>query len=157
MTEEDYIEQRLNNQINWYSKKSSTNQKKHKYWQVIKIISALLITTLSLWATKALPVDNSEGIPFAFNIVHVIGILGAFIVFIESFVKIFNYEKLWLQYRMTSERLKREKLLFQTKSIPYNNEDAFALLVQQCEVLMQNEVQGWTELFDKAKYDPKLQ
>ena len=148
MTQEEYIEQRLNDQINWYSKKSSTNQRKHKYWQVIKIISALLITTLSLWATKALPVTN-ESTVYTFNMGHVIGILGAFIVFIESFVKIFSYEKLWVQYRMTSERLKSEKLKFQTKSSPYNGEDAFALLVEQCEAIMNNEVQGWVELASK--------
>ena len=139
MTQEDYIEQRLDDQINWYSKKSSANQKKHKYWQVIKIISALLITTLSI------VVDKLK------EMTIVIGVLGAFIVFIESFVKIFNYEHLWLQYRTTSERLKREKLLFQTKSKPYTGEDAFTLLVQQCEAIMQNEVQGWVGLFDKEE------
>ena len=150
MNQDEYIEQRLDHQINWYSKKSSINQKKHKYWQVIKIISALLITILSLWATKALPVTD-EGLTYTFNMGHIIGILGAFIVFIESFIKIFNYEKLWIQYRMTSERLKREKLLFQTKSKPYEGDNAFALLVEQCEAIMQNEVQGWVGLFDKEK------
>ncbi|TXD83220.1 DUF4231 domain-containing protein [Subsaximicrobium wynnwilliamsii] len=134
MNQEEYIEQRLDNQIKWYSAKSATNQKKHKYWQVIKIISALLITTLSI------VVDKFR------EITIVIGVLGAFVVFVESFVKIFDYEKLWLQYRTTSERLKREKLLFQTKSKPYHGEDSFALLVQQCEAIMQNEVQGWVEL-----------
>ena len=144
MTQEDYIQQRLNDQISWYSKKSSINQKKHKYWQVTKIVAALLITTLSII------VDRLNGITI------IIGILGAFVVFAESFVRIFNYEHLWLQYRTTSERLKREKLLFQTKSKPYQGDDAFELLVQQCEAIMQNEVQGWAGLFDKAKYDPKL-
>jgi len=151
MTQEEYIEQRLNDQINWYSKKSSTNQKKHKYWQVIKIISALLITTLSLWATKAVPIENSDGMPFAFNMGYVIGILGAFIVFIESFVKIFSYEELWLQYRVTSERLKSEKLKFQTKSSPYNGEAPFVLLVEQCEAIMNNEVKGWVDSASKEK------
>lgn len=134
MNQEDYIAQRLDNQIKWYSAKSATNQKKHKYWQVIKIISALLITTLSIVVNKFR------------EITIVIGVLGAFIVFIESFIKIFNYEKLWHQYRITSERLKREKLLFQTKSKPYDGEDAFALLVQQCEAIMQNELEGWVGL-----------
>jgi hypothetical protein len=139
MNQEDYIEQRLENQIKWYSAKSATNQKKHKYWQVVKIVSALLITTLSIIVDKYR------------EITIVIGVLAAFIVFIESFVKIFNYEKLWLQYRTTSERLKREKLLFQTKSKPYDGEDAFTQLVEQCEAIMQNEVQGWVGLIGKKE------
>lgn len=151
MNQEEYIKHRLDNQIKWYSGKSRANQKKHKYWQVIKIIAALLITTLSLWAVKAEPLESNADILYTFNMGHVIGILGAFIVFIESFVKIFNYEKLWVQYRMTSERLKREKLLFETKSTPYNGQDEFALLVQQCEAIMQNEVEGWVELTEKEQ------
>lgn len=141
MTQEEYIEQRLDNQINWYRMKSGANQKKHKNWQVIKIISALLITTLSIL------VDRLK------EITIVIGILGAFIVFIESFVKIFNYEHLWLQYRMTAERLKKEKLLFQTKSKPYTGDDSFTLLVQHCEAIIENEVHVWTELGSKVKQD----
>lgn len=139
MNKEDYIEQRLNDQIRWYSAKSASNQKKYKNWQVVKVISALFITLLSIVVNK-------------FEVLTiVIGILGAFIVFIESFIKIFNYEKLWLQYRTTSERLKKEKILFQTKSKPYHEEDAFEFLVQQCEDIMQNEVQGWIELVGKEK------
>ena len=135
MNQEEYIKDRLDDQIKWYSTKSMSNQKKHKYWQVIKIIAALLITTLSLFVNKY-PV-----------MVYVIGVMGAFIVFIESYIRIYDFKKLWVQYRMTSERLKREKLLFQTKSEPYNIEDPFQLLVQRCEAIMQNETQTWEELF----------
>lgn len=151
MTQEEYIEQRLDDQINWYSKKSSFCQKKHKLWQVIKVIAALLITTLSLWATKALPIETNDAVQYTFNMSHVIAILGALIVFIESFVKIFDYEKLWIQYRGTAERLKREKLLFQTGSKPYHTKDAFILLVQQCENIMEKEVQGWVELVNEKE------
>ena len=135
MNQEEYLKERLDDQINWYSVKSVSNQTKHKYWQVIKIIAALLITTLSLFVNKY-PV-----------MVYVIGVMGAFIVFIESYIRIYDFKKLWVQYRMTSERLKREKLLFQTKSEPYNIEDPFQLLVQRGEAIMQNETQTWEELF----------
>ena len=69
MNQEEYIKERLDDQIIWYSTKSVSNQKKHKYWQVIKIIAALLVTTLSL-LVKEYPI-----------MVYVIGVLGAFIVF----------------------------------------------------------------------------
>lgn len=48
---------------------------------------------------------------------------------------------------MASEKLKREKLLFQTASEPYTIQDPFQLLVQRCEAIMQNETQTWEELF----------
>lgn len=135
MNQEEYIKERLDDQINWYSDKSVSNQRKHKVWQVIKIIAALLVTILSLLANEF---DK---------MIYVIGVMGAFIVFIESYIQIYDFKKLWVQYRMTSERLKREKLLFQTKSEPYNIEDSFHLLVQRCESIMKTETQSWEEIF----------
>ena len=137
MNQEEYIKERLDDQIKWYSTKSASNQTKHKYWQVIKIIAALLITILSL-LVKEYPV-----------MVYVIGVLGAFIVFIESYIRIYDFNKLWVQYRMTSESLKGEKMLFQTNSDPYNIEDPFQLLVKRCEAIMQSETKSWEELFSK--------
>lgn len=155
MTQEEYIKDRVEDQITWYGNKSSNCQKKYKIWQVIKIIAALLITTLSLWAspqviikevldkTNDLIIDNGGSI---ITMSHIIGALGAFIIFIESFVKIYDYKKLWVQYRMASENLIREKLMFETNSSPYNIKEPFNLFVQRCESVMQNEMSGWKEI-----------
>ena len=137
MTQEEYIKDRVEDQINWYGKKSSICQKKHKHWQIIKIVTALLITTLSLWANYTV---------LGLEMTYIVAILGGLIVFIESFVKIYNYEQLWIQYRATAEKLKREKIMYETKSNPYKVQDSFALLVQRCEAIMQDEVQGWVEI-----------
>jgi hypothetical protein len=155
MTQEEYIKNRVEDQINWYGSKSSKCQKKYKIWQVIKIIAALLITTLSLWASPQVNLKEASDVTKDLTILnggsiitmsHVIGALGAFIIFIESFVKIYDYKKLWVQYRMASENLIREKLMFETKSAPYNSEESFNLFVQRCESIMQNEMSGWKEI-----------
>ena len=140
MTQEEYIKDRVVNQIEWYGDKSSMCQKKYKIWQVLKVISALLITTLSLWSDKDFfylkDIKTS----------YVVAILGAFIVFIESFLKIYDYKKLWVQYRMASENLNREKLFFETKSEPYDGPEPFKLFVQNCEAIMKGENQGWEDI-----------
>ena len=135
MNQDEYINLRLEDQIKWYSKKSAINQKKHKFWQVVKILSALMITLLTIWI-----VDGADWLNYF------IGILGAFIVFIESFISIFNYKELWITYRLSSERLQREKLLFLTKTTPYKSEESFDLLVRRCEGIMQEENKVWEEL-----------
>ena len=136
MNQDEYIELRLDEQIDWYKRNSSFNQSRYKLWQVVKIVTALLITTLSLLSIK-----KKELIPY------VVGLLGAFIIFIESFVNIFNYKKLWITYRITSENLIKEKMLFETRSSPYKNEtEAFDLLVQRCESIMENEKVSWEQL-----------
>ena len=136
MNQDEYIETRLDDQIKFYSRESIKNQTRYKRWQVVKIITALLVTTLSL-----LSIDRHELIPY------VVGLLGAFIIFVESFVDIFNYKKLWITYRITCENLIKEKMLFETRSSPYKNEtEAFDLLVQRCESIMENEKVSWEQL-----------
>lgn len=141
MTQEEYIKNRVEDQITWYGNKSSNCQKKYKIWQVIKIIALLFITIVSLWGDR----DIKE-IPFSEYVTYIVGALGAFIIFIESFIKIYDYKKLWVQYRMASENLIREKLMFETKSAPYNISEPFLLFVERCEAIMQNEMQGWQEV-----------
>lgn len=136
MNQEEYIKDRVEYQIEWYGNKSSICQTKYKIWQVIKIIALLFVTIVSLWIDK----ENFE------YITYIVGGLGAFIIFIESFVKIYDYKKLWVQYRLASENLIREKLMFETKSAPYNISEPFILLVQRCEAIMQNEMHGWGEI-----------
>lgn len=141
MTQEEYIKDRVEDQIQWYGSKSSKCQKKYKIWQVIKIIALLFITIVSLWG------DRETDFPsFSKYVSYIVGALGAFVIFIESFIKIYDYKKLWVQYRMASENLIREKLMFETKSVPYNTVDPFILFVQRCESIMQNEMSGWQEI-----------
>ena len=141
MTQEEYIKNRVEDQIKWYGNKSSKCQNKYKIWQVIKIIALLFVTIVSLWGDR-----DPEKIPFSEYVSYIVGALGAFVIFIESFIKIYDYKKLWVQYRMASENLLREKLMFETKSEPYDGSEPFKLFVQNCESIMKGENKGWEEI-----------
>jgi len=141
MTQEEYIKGRVEEQIGWYGDKSSKCQKKYKIWQVIKIIALLFVTIVSLWG------DRETDFPtFSKYVSYIVGALGAFVIFIESFLKIYDYKKLWVQYRLASESLNREKLLFETKTEPYDKPEPFTLFVLNCESIMKGENQGWEEI-----------
>ena len=141
MTQEEYIEQRIDKQKKWYSEKSSKCQKKYKTWQVIKIIALLFITIVSLWGDREKEFPN-----FSQYVSYIVGALGAFVIFIESFLKIYDYKKLWVQYRLASESLNREKLRFETNTEPYDKPEPFKLFVQNCESIMRGENKGWEEI-----------
>lgn len=141
MTQEEYIKNRVEDQIKWYGNKSSKCQNKYKIWQVIKIIALLFVTIVSLWGDR-----ESEFPNFSQYVSYIVGALGAFVIFIESFIKIYDYKKLWVQYRMASENLIREKLMFETKSEPYGGSEPFKLFVQNCESIMKGENKGWEEI-----------
>jgi len=141
MTQEEYIKDRVVDQIKWYGNKSSKCQKKYKIWQVIKIIALLFVTIVSLWGDREVEFPK-----FSQYVSYIVGALGAFVIFIESFLKIYDYKKLWVQYRLASESLNREKLLFETNTEPYDRPEPFKLFVQNCESIMKGENKGWEEI-----------
>ena len=105
---DEYLENRLQKQIDWYDKKSIDCQRKYKIFQIIEIIIAAFIPLLSGYTT-----NNSI-------IALIIGICGAVIAIIESVTKLNKYHENWVQYRTTCELLRYQKQLFITKSAPYN-------------------------------------
>lgn len=134
MTEEEYISQRLDDQIDWYSKKSSTCQTRYKALRVIEFVAAALIPFLSGMGDK-IPCGQ-----------WVIGALGVTIALAAAAGSLFKYHENWIQYRVTSEQLKHEKFLFATRSDPYEDETRFGLLVQRVEALISKEAATWAQV-----------
>ena len=107
----EYIENRVDGQIKWYSEKSQRAQKNYKNFQTAEIVMASLIPLLSGYVTKC------TIIPF------VIGLLGVAIAIIESITKLNKYHENWIQYRTTCELLKYHKHLYLTHTHPYNDSE----------------------------------
>ncbi len=138
MDTKEYIDDRLDDQIEWYSKKSSWNQKMYKRLQMAEIIIAALIPVLAAY-TK-----------LHWTIPAIISIFGASIVIIEAITKLYKFHENWLQYRTTSEILKHEKYLFLTSSYPYN-EKSLQLLVERIESIISSENVNWSQLNNSKK------
>lgn len=128
-----YIELRVDDQINWYSKKSQRAQRHYKIFQTIEIIMAALIPLLSGYATVhiAIPI--------------IVGVLGAAIAIIESVTKLNKYHENWIQYRTTCEMLKYHKHLYLTQTYPYNPSDETIenTFVRNIEDIISSENSQW--------------
>jgi Protein of unknown function (DUF4231) len=134
---DEYIEQRLNDQISWYDRKSSENQRWFKRLRFAEIVAAAIIPFLAGFA------GNSLAIKIA------IGALAVVVAVIASLLALLHFQEHWLNYRATAEALKTEKFLFLTQTQPYDKEDAFHLLVQRVEALLSKENTGWMEAMMK--------
>jgi hypothetical protein len=130
---EDYIEQRLADQIGWYDRKSTTNQRWFKRLRFAEIVAAATIPFLSGFA------DNSFPIKIA------IGALGVAVAVLASLLGLLHFQEHWIEYRATAESLRREKFLFLTQTDPYDKDDAFHLLVQRVEALLSKENTEWVQ------------
>jgi hypothetical protein len=130
---EEYIEQRLSDQIGWYDRKSSTNQRWFKRLRFAEIVAAATIPFLSGFA------GNSFLIKIA------IGALGVLVAVVASLLGLLQLQVHWIEYRATAESLRKEKFLFLTQTEPYHKDDAFHLLVQRVEALLSKENTGWAQ------------
>ena len=99
MTESEYFQKRLDDQIDWYSNKSSICQFRYKALCVVEIVAAAIIPLIS---------GMGENVRFG---PWIIGSLGVIIAIITAVNSLFKYHENWIQYRATSEALKHEKFL----------------------------------------------
>lgn len=139
MDDKQYIEQRLDNQKDWYSKNSQKNQHWHKRLQIIQILSAASIPFLP----SVIPM------PSALNIAT--GALGVLIAVITGVSALYKFDEKWIKYRTTAESLKHEELLYETRVEPYDGDDPFTVLVQRVEALISQENRDWSQYTKKQQ------
>lgn len=132
----EYVDQRLDDQIEWYDRKSRSNQGWYKRLRMTQVLAAAVIPFL----TGYLESDTA-------SIKLVVGGCGVVIAAVTATLDLYRFQEHWIQYRSTCESLKKEKFLFLTHSEPYNNECAnrLELLVQRSETLISKENSHWTQ------------
>ncbi|HGZ69863.1 MAG TPA: DUF4231 domain-containing protein [Nitratifractor sp.] len=132
MSEEEYIDSRLNDQIKWYSQKSAINQKYYKRLKLMEITAATLIPFLSGFSTQ---------IPYVQWVIALLGVIIAIAAGVES---LYKFQENWITYRATAESLKHEKFLYLTNSEPYDAQNRFATLVSRVEHIIDKENKNWS-------------
>ena len=133
MTDTEYIEERLNNQIEWYDKKSSGNKKWYNLLKLLEIFCAALITLLS-------------GMEVTIISQHLLlGGLGMLVAIAAAVGALYNFQENWVKYRATSELLKHEKYLYVTNTGPYAGQQIFSDFVQKIENILSKENTQWSQ------------
>jgi hypothetical protein len=134
MTQEEYLSERLEGQINWYNDNSTFN--KH-YYQVLKVSEIILAATTPFLI--ALMKDD-------FILKIAAGIMSIIIGIIAGVLIAFKFHEKWIQYRTTCENLKHEKYLFATKAGIYAQEQNFNIFVERVEFIISKENSDWTQI-----------
>lgn len=131
MTPEEYLEQRLDDQIAWYDRKSGATQRWFKRLRAAEIVCAAAIPVLATVAEDSPWVGRT------------MALLGALVVVLAGILSLQQYQERWVEYRATAEALKHEKYLYLTYTDPYHAAEAFPLLVRRVEALISKEHGNW--------------
>lgn len=130
---EEYLENRYNDQISWYSKKSSTYKRYYQYLQWIAIITSVSIPVLVMSLS-----GNHKWFTAGLSIVLAIVTAG---------LKTFKYQENWLNYRTIAETLKKEKHYFDARIGDYTDVDCREqVFVERVEALISMENTLWITL-----------
>ena len=132
ISEEDYIKERLDDQINWYDKKSMYAQKVYK-------------------RLKGLVMLLSASIPFFVGFIadfhkhweYLVSGIGVIIVCIEGWLGLSKHHENWIEYRAICETLRHERYMYLTKTGVYEGDNPFKLLVERVESIISKENLNW--------------
>ena len=133
----DPIFTRLEDQIDWYDRKSRSAQHTFKRIKVVEILSAAAIPFL---AGLNYPHDKL-----------VTGGLGVLITILEGLLHLNQYQQNWTNYRSTCEALKHEKYVYLGKASLYATaQDPHALLAERIESTVSQEHAQWASVQQQA-------
>jgi hypothetical protein len=131
MDESDYLEFRIQDQIDWYDRKSLSAQRWFKRLRAFELIAAAAIPFMSGYSSE-----------YAY-LTPAVGFLGVLVAVVAGLLGLNQFQERWVEYRTTCEALKREKYLYLAKVFPYDGERAFPALVQTVEGLIAKETSAW--------------
>lgn len=123
---------RLNDQRNWYDKKSQHCQRWYKRLKIAQVSLAVLVP-----ATSLLPSDCAK---------ITASLFGVLIAVLEAVQQMNQYSTLWVTYRATAERLKHEQYLFLSAAGPYKamtDADRLIALAERVEEHVSTEHANW--------------
>jgi len=126
----NYVKNRLDDQIKWYSNKANSNKSRYHGSQVLIIIAGAFIPVINI-------VDFP---PIETRIITTI--LAGTIIGAAAILQLKKFQENWILYRATEEILKKEKNMFENGAGEYSelaDDQKHKLLVERVEAIILNQ------------------
>ncbi|MBK6483126.1 MAG: DUF4231 domain-containing protein [Chitinophagaceae bacterium] len=141
---EDYLKNRYEDQMNYYSKKAAENKDKYRKYQWALIILSALTPVIA--ALDSIPIKlDFINVDISVQTKMIVVTISAIVAILTTGLKTFNYFELWVTYRRTNEELKREIYYYNFYVGPYGLPDINreSLFVMQVENILDKEHGQW--------------
>ena len=141
---EEYLKERYQDQIEWYSKKSSQNKRYYQWFQWIIIVISTSLPGLILI------------IPAKWEFITVL--FSAILAITTAAIKTFRFQENWINYRTVAEALEKEKHYYNAGATEYATaENKKQLFVERVEALISRENSLWMVVHTKKEDEEKTQ
>jgi Protein of unknown function (DUF4231) len=140
---QNYEDDRLQEQLEWHSKKARINKFRFRICQIIIMVLSAIIPLINL-------VQNLD-----LQIRIVSSLLGAIILIVTGITQLEKYQENWITYRTTQELLKKEKYFYKNSVAEYANLDENSkrrLLVERAENLISSETNKYFTIHQPQKH-----
>ena len=137
MNIQNYLNDRVENQIHYYESKSALNKQYYLFFKITQLTAATLLPFFSVFLS-----DYSW-------MKYVIAFLGSVVTILEGVLATGKYHEKWIIYRSTGETLRQEKFLFMMQAGNYTGPDAVEQFVNKIEFSLGKENIGWQQLVVK--------
>ncbi|MES2556644.1 MAG: DUF4231 domain-containing protein [Bacteroidota bacterium] len=135
MTQEEYFNQRIEEQIAWYDRAAKRNK---RAFQILKA-GEIVVASVTPFLIAHSDVDGGP--------LHVIAaIMSILIAVLAAMLGAFKLQEKWMQFHSVSEQLKHEKYMFLTNSGVYERNSSFPAFVKRIEIILIRENDDWMKL-----------
>lgn len=133
--QKSYLNDRIYPKIKDYISKARNNQYQFYIWQTLAILAAALVPVFSGFIT-----DD------AILLKWLVAFLGGTSAVMAGLLSLFKFHENWIKYRSTYQDLESHISQFKLgASIYWDNKNAFKLLVENCESILNAERGQWAE------------
>lgn len=137
-----YKQERLQEQINWHSKKARHNKLRFRLYQIVTLVASAII-----------PIINVTNVgDFQTRVIS--SIIGGIIAVATGITQLEKYQENWILYRTSSELLKKEKFFFENNAGEYSNlgdKEKNKLLVERVESIVSAETSKYFTIHQPKK------
>lgn len=151
MTDDTYLRERVDDQINWHKRKAEWNRRRFQIFNRIDTIVALLVPiSLSLGQTLEVNQVISEG--YEIIITHIFSATaGVYLAISASFLELEGFDRNAKMYKQLYRKLEGEKYKYLTRTEPYDEDDAYSLLIFNVENQLHQDFINFFKASDRAQ------
>lgn len=119
----DKVKDNIEKKIEWYDKKSKLN----KIWYIFLAAFDIIISAFIPFTTLFLDSYSTTQ--------YIVAFMGSIVTILSGLLATFQFHKLWINYRFTTETLKTHRDLFEMDVYPYNGTDKAQLLIKNISLI----------------------